>query len=211
MSDDLPERPLLGLLLRLLGQHYNQDVHEALRARGFGDIRPPHANVFVFVPPEGIAMSELARLARVRRQSMAQAVRELVDAGYAELRDNPRDRRSKLVFLTERGQAVGPVTATAGERVEERWARLVGRDELESLREAMSRILDALRGIEGTAAAKLPDRLSPEPRETAAAWWHPPARETSQPMTAETREPTPPPARNGIRRLASPVGTVRGR
>jgi DNA-binding MarR family transcriptional regulator len=151
MSDDLPEHPLLGLLLRLLALHYNQDVHEALLASGFGDIRPPHANVFVFVPPEGIAISDLGRLARMRRQSMAQAVQELVSRGYAELRDNPRDRRSKLVFLTMRGQAVGPVTAAAGGRVEERWARLTSREQVESLRAAMLELLTALRRGEGDA------------------------------------------------------------
>jgi DNA-binding MarR family transcriptional regulator len=149
MDDDLPERPLLGLLLRLLSQHYNQDVLDGLRAHGFGDIRPPHANVFTFARPEGIAITELARLARVRRQSMAQVVQELVSAGYAELRDNPRDGRSKLVFLTERGQAVGPVTAAAGERVEARWASLVGDAELESLRAALLGLLTTLRSVDG--------------------------------------------------------------
>jgi DNA-binding MarR family transcriptional regulator len=149
MIGDLPERPLLGLLLRLLSQHYNHDVQEGLRAHGFGDIRPPHANVFVFAQPDGITIAELARLARVRRQSMAQAVQELVSAGYAELRDNPRDRRSKLVFLTERGQAVGPVSAVAGEHVEEHWASIIGREDLESLRAAMLGLLVALRSDDG--------------------------------------------------------------
>jgi hypothetical protein len=89
MNDHLPERPLLGVLLRLLSQHYSHDVHEAMRAHGFGDIRPSHSNVFLFARSDGIAITELARLARVRRQSMAQAVQELISAGYAELRDNP--------------------------------------------------------------------------------------------------------------------------
>jgi DNA-binding MarR family transcriptional regulator len=141
MNDALPERPLLGLLLRLLNQHYNTDVHQALQAHGFGDIGASHSNVFVFVPAEGIPISELARLAQVRRQSMTQAVRELVSAGYAELRDNPADRRSKLVFLTQRGQAVGPVAVEAGRRVEERWAGLTSPEQVESLRAALTELL----------------------------------------------------------------------
>ena len=148
MNDSLPERPLLGLLLRLLNQHYNADVHEALRAHGFGDIGASHSNVFVFVPAEGIAISELARLARVRRQSMTQAVRELASAGYVELRDNPADRRSKLVLLTDRGQAVGPVAVEAGRRVEESWAALTSHEQVESLRAALTELLVTLRGQE---------------------------------------------------------------
>jgi DNA-binding MarR family transcriptional regulator len=142
---NLPSRPLIGLLLRLLYQHYAQDVDAALRKAGFGDIRPPHANVFPFVPAEGITVSELAQLARVRKQSMAQAVEQLERLGYVERRANPRDRRSRLVFLTERGEAVRPVTHETAARVEERWAELTSPEELEALRTSLQRLLTKLR------------------------------------------------------------------
>ena len=101
METGFPERPLIGLLLRLAYQHYAQDVEAALREAGFGDINPAAGNVFPFVPPGGITVSHLAELARVRKQSMAQAVDQLERAGYVERRPNPRDQRSRLVFLTE--------------------------------------------------------------------------------------------------------------
>jgi MarR family len=56
------------------------------------------------VPPEGITVSRLAELARVRKQSMAQAVDQLERTGYVER------HRSRLVFLTDRGASVPPVT-----------------------------------------------------------------------------------------------------
>ncbi len=143
-ANHLP-RPLIGLLLRLLYQHYSEDIHAAHRAAGFGDIRSPHANVFPFVPPEGISVSELAALARVRKQTMAQAVSELEDMGYVERRPNPRDRRSRLVFLTERGEAVRPLTHATAARVEEHWAQLTSPEELEALRASLQRLLSALR------------------------------------------------------------------
>jgi len=46
MEANLPARPLIGLLLRLVYQHYAQDIDAALRAAGFDDIRPSAANVF---------------------------------------------------------------------------------------------------------------------------------------------------------------------
>src|SRR3982074_1977454 len=114
MDASFPTRPLIGLLLRLVYQHYAQDIEAALREAGFGDIRPAHANVFPFVPPEGITVSGLAELARVRKQTMAQAVAQLEPMGYTGGRPSRRDRRSRLVFLTARGGAVKPVThATA--------------------------------------------------------------------------------------------------
>src|SRR4030088_1778771 len=114
MEANFPARPLIGLLLRLVYQHYAQDIDAALHEAGFGDIRPAHANVFPFVPPEGITVSGPAQPARVRKQTMAEAVDQLERMGYVERRPNPRDRRSRLVFLTERGASVKPGThATA--------------------------------------------------------------------------------------------------
>ncbi|HEY7276307.1 MAG TPA: MarR family transcriptional regulator [Trebonia sp.] len=144
MSADLPQRPLIGLLLRLAYQHYSHDIDAALRDAGFGDIRPGAANVFPFVTPEGITVSRLAELARVRKQSMAQAVDQLERSGYVERRPNPDDQRSQLVFLTARGQSVPVVTHAAADRVEQRWAELVSPAELESLRAALERLLTEL-------------------------------------------------------------------
>jgi len=135
---------MIGLLVRLIYQHYSQAMDAALHDAGFEDIGPSAGNVFPFVGPEGISVSELAEFAHVRKQTMAQAVEQLELAGYVERKPNPNDRRSQLVFLTERGKSVPPVTHAAAARVEDRWAALTSRDELEALRESLVRLLDAL-------------------------------------------------------------------
>lgn len=142
---NLPAHPLIGLLLRLVYQQYAQAIDAALRRAGFDDIRPAAANVFPFVRPDGITVSELAELARVRKQTMAQAVDQLERTGYVERRPNPRDRRSRLVFLTERGASVPPVTHAAAERVERHWAQVTSPQMLEALRASLLRLLTELR------------------------------------------------------------------
>ena len=139
------ERPVIGLLLRLVYQHYAQSVDAALREAGFDDIGPGAANVFPFVPQEGTTVSRLAELARVRKQSMAQAVDQLERTGYVERRPNPRDHRSRLVFLTDRGASVPPVTHAAAARVEKHWAQLTSPVEFEALRASLVRLLAELR------------------------------------------------------------------
>jgi DNA-binding MarR family transcriptional regulator len=101
--------------------------------------------VFPFVPPEGISVSGLAELARVRKQTMAEAVDQLERMGYVERRPNPEDRRSRLVFLTERGASVKPVTHATAARVEKRWAKLTSPKELEELRASLLHLLTELR------------------------------------------------------------------
>jgi DNA-binding MarR family transcriptional regulator len=144
MSGPLPDEPLLGLLFRLLSQQYALDVDIALREAGF-EISPAHSNVFVFVPPGGISVSDLARLMQLRKQSMAEAVEHLERAGYVERRPNPADRRSQLVFLTARGQRIGPTAVRAGRAVERAWAERTSDAEIEALRKALTRLLTALR------------------------------------------------------------------
>lgn len=141
MRERVPPHTSLGLLLRLVHQHWTQAVDAALDDAGFGDIRPPHANVFTFVPAAGIQVSELTRLARVRKQTMAQAVEELEQLGYVERRPDPSDRRARLVFLTPRGESVRPVAIAAGRRVEARWAELTSPQQIESLRHSLQALL----------------------------------------------------------------------
>jgi DNA-binding MarR family transcriptional regulator len=143
---DEPLPDALGLLLRLLNQHWGEGVHAALQAAGLDGIRAPHANVIPFVPAEGIQVSELARLASMRKQSMAEAVEQLERAGYVERRPDPNDRRARLVVLTDRGRQVRSVAIAAGRRVEADWTELTSPAEIAAFRATLLRLLEGLRG-----------------------------------------------------------------
>lgn len=121
------------------------EVDATLRAAGFDDIRAPHANVFPFVPSHGIQASRLARLARVRKQTMTQTLDEMERVGYVQRRPDPDDGRGRLVFLTPRGKAVQAIGAEAASQVEQRWAALTSREEIDALRGSLERVLDGLR------------------------------------------------------------------
>jgi DNA-binding MarR family transcriptional regulator len=145
MKQDLPTHASLGLLLRLLHQYWTLEVDSSLDNAGFGDIRPPHANVFTFVPPEGIQVSELTKLAHVRKQTMTQAVEELEQLGYVARRPALNDRRARLVFLTPRGELVRPIAMAAGRQVEAAWAKRISSQKLDSLRDLLQLLLTELR------------------------------------------------------------------
>jgi DNA-binding MarR family transcriptional regulator len=133
-------------------QHWALDIDEALNREGFGDIRAPHASVFPFVPPEGISVSELAKRAHVRKQTMAQAVDELDAMGYVERRPDPNDRRARLVVLTSRGRSVPKVAVAAGREVESRWAALTSPRRIESLRRTLQILLAELNKASDTTS-----------------------------------------------------------
>ena len=139
-----PPSQSTGLLLRLLYQRYSLDIQAALRDAGFDDIQPAAANVFTFLIDDGATVSELAEHAYVRKQTMAQTVEQLERGGYVERRPNPSDKRSQLVFLTDRGKRVPKVTHRAAHAVERKWAKLVGAEELENLQAALASLLTHL-------------------------------------------------------------------
>jgi DNA-binding MarR family transcriptional regulator len=143
MSRDPQHFDSLGLLLRLAHQRWTLAVDTRLAEEGFDDIKPHHANIFTFVPPEGIQVSQLTELAHVRKQSMTQTVEEMEKLGYVERRPDPKDKRGKLVFLTERGKKVSPIARAAGKLVDQHWAELTSVEEIESLRNALRSILAA--------------------------------------------------------------------
>jgi DNA-binding MarR family transcriptional regulator len=131
----------LGLLLRLLHQHWDRAVDATLDAAGFGDIRPSHVSVFTFVPAEGMQVRELTQLARVRKQTLAQAVDELERLGYVERRPDPTERRARLVCLTPRGEAARPIAIAAGRRVGARWAALSSPELVEAIGQSLEALL----------------------------------------------------------------------
>jgi DNA-binding MarR family transcriptional regulator len=94
---------------------------------------------------QGIQVSELAQLTRVRKQTMAEVIEQLERLDYVERRPDPQDGRARLVFLTARGRAVGPVGVAAGRRVEEHWARLSSPETIEVLRGSLQQLIAALR------------------------------------------------------------------
>jgi DNA-binding MarR family transcriptional regulator len=153
MNRELPDKPRITYLMRALHQHYTQFIGAALRDAGFADIRPGDAKALVFVPAEGIPVGELAAHAAVRKQTMRETVDQLERAGYVESRPNPRDGRSRLVFLTEHGRAAQPVARTAGDRAEAHWSQLTSPGEVEALRSGLLRLIQAI------------DAASPQPSE----------------------------------------------
>lgn len=163
MEIDLPPRPRLSYLLRVLHLQYSQEVAAALHDAGFGDLRPGNAKVFPFVPREGITVGDLATIAGVRKQTMAESVEHLERTGYLERRPNPHDARSRLLFLTKRGEAARPVAMQIGALVEQRWAKATSPQDIEELRDRLRHLLIAVAPADGPEAVDAAGRPQVHP------------------------------------------------
>lgn len=89
---------------------------------------------------------QMARLRAVSRQHIQKLVNDLVADGLVELTDNPAHRTSRLVRITEKGEAVASATARREAEILPEVSRGIP---LEDIRKA-TRVLQSLkRGFEG--------------------------------------------------------------
>lgn len=78
----------------------------ARRLRAESSVPPHHLTVMARLRDDGpLTTSGLAARERVRPQSMAQTVADLVSDGYVARRADPDDGRKVLLDLTDRGRA----------------------------------------------------------------------------------------------------------
>jgi DNA-binding MarR family transcriptional regulator len=75
-------------------------------------VRPSYGSVLLpLYEEDGLRMGELARRARLSKQTMTTLVRLVERDGLVERRADPSDGRASLVFLTDRARAFEPVAA----------------------------------------------------------------------------------------------------
>jgi DNA-binding MarR family transcriptional regulator len=83
---------------------------ERFAREGFSEVRPSYGSVLLpLYEEDGLRMGELARRARLSKQTMTTLVRLVERDGLVERRADPSDGRASLVFLTERAHAFEPV------------------------------------------------------------------------------------------------------
>jgi DNA-binding MarR family transcriptional regulator len=140
MIDRKPMIAIVDRLLRLL----TADMLRAGHERGHTQIRPAHDPVFATLPTEGARASDMALRAGITKQSMGEAIRDMVDLGLVEMSEDPTDRRAKVVTWTEAGKEV----ARDGKRhmyaLEQQWIEKFGEDDYETAREVLEGIVDLM-------------------------------------------------------------------
>jgi DNA-binding MarR family transcriptional regulator len=95
--------------------------------------------------PNGIRVTELAKRARITKQSMGEMVDAMEAAGYVERIPDPSDARARLVCLSAKGRAAGRLARKLVREVEDEWAEAVGAARLTSLRETLRMIVSTSR------------------------------------------------------------------
>lgn len=129
--------PPLARLLSLALDRLSRQLQERIREAGFTDQRMAHNAVFAHIPPEGITLADLARRAGMTKQGMSELVVDLEAKGYLTRRSDDRDKRTKVIELSDRGWAAVETALAAFEEIEREVEREVGSTRLKALRRTL--------------------------------------------------------------------------
>jgi len=103
-------RDNLGFLLAKASQRWNELLYERFAAAGFPEIRPAYGSILVpLFEQDELRIGELARRARLAKQTMTTMVRLLERDGLVQRERDPADGRAFLVRLTPRAKEALPM------------------------------------------------------------------------------------------------------
>ena len=110
MEDPQATRDNLGFLLAKASQRWNELLQQAFAEKGFPEVRASYGSVLLpLFEEDGLRMGEVARRARLSKQTMTTMVRLAERDGLVERRPDPTDRRATRVQLTAKGRRFKPV------------------------------------------------------------------------------------------------------
>src|SRR6516162_6796366 len=107
-----PSEPIWDIieLLFFAYRDFVSDPDEVLSKFGFGRA---HHRVLHFVNRNpGMKVADLLDVLKITKQSLGRVLKQLVDEGYIVQREGARDRRQRLLHVTEKGRALALQLAT---------------------------------------------------------------------------------------------------
>lgn len=133
----------VGFLLAKASQRWNELLYERFTAAGFAEVRPSFGSLLLpLFEEDGLRLGELARRARLSKQTLTTMVRLLERDGLVRREPDPDDGRATRVYLTARSRRFRPVAeATLGE-LEEVLAAALGARELSRLERNLKGVIE---------------------------------------------------------------------
>jgi DNA-binding MarR family transcriptional regulator len=106
MKQKLTEAEAVALveLLFFAYRDFVSDPDEILEGLEFGRA---HHRVLHFVGRDpGMTVANLLDILKITKQSLARVLKELIDKGYVFQKEGEQDRRQRLLYLTQQGEAL---------------------------------------------------------------------------------------------------------
>jgi DNA-binding MarR family transcriptional regulator len=134
-------RENLGYLLAKASQRWNELLQEGFAEAGYPEVRASYGSVLIpLLEEDGLRMGEIARRARLSKQTMTTMVRLCERDGLVERRPDPDDGRATRVHLTAKARDFQPSAERVLARLEHDARRSLGEPRLAELRRSLKEL-----------------------------------------------------------------------
>jgi DNA-binding MarR family transcriptional regulator len=143
-------RANLGFLLAKASQRWNELLQEAFAREGFPEVRASFGSVLIpLFEEDGLRIGEIARRARLSKQTMTTMVRLVERGGLVERRADQTDGRATAVHLTAKGRRFRPVAERTLAELDEMAEAALGARALSTTAAALAKLatLDHPQGV----------------------------------------------------------------
>lgn len=121
-----PALPSVGALLRRPSVVVRHEVMTSLHEAGFSDVLPAHLGVFQHPGPDGQRPGVLAARTQASKQAMNHLLHQLEAQGYLVRVTHPRDRRTRIIRLTDRGWGAAEAIDRVVDEIDKEWRVALG-------------------------------------------------------------------------------------
>jgi DNA-binding MarR family transcriptional regulator len=133
----------LGFLLAKASQRWNERLQEAFAREGFPEVRASYGSVLLpLFEEDGLRMGEVARRARLSKQTMTTMVRLAERDGLVERGQDERDARATRVHLTSKGRRFKPVAERVVAELGELAEAALGERQVSATARALAKLAD---------------------------------------------------------------------
>lgn len=113
-----------GFLLAKALQRWNELLARRFAAAGFAEVRPTYGSILIpLYAEDGLRMGELARRARLSKQTMTTMIRKMERAGLVLRAIDPEDGRAFVIRLSRKARRFRPAAERALSEIERALAR----------------------------------------------------------------------------------------
>jgi Transcriptional regulators len=132
----------IGRLMKVGYILLRREMQDLLKASGLTHTQWSALGVLLHSP--GITSSELEHILMIERPSVTSLMNGLEKRGLIEKRNDPKDGRSKQIFLTDAGLKLAEQTQHFGMEVEQRVKKAMADEDLEMLKKYLLKMIRAL-------------------------------------------------------------------
>ncbi|MGV3709543.1 MAG: MarR family winged helix-turn-helix transcriptional regulator [Gemmatimonas sp.] len=140
ISDALAEKPHIddiGVLLTVALGAFKRRLHSALADAGYDDLGPSYGYVFRSLADGPLSLVDLSVRLSISAQGTLKIANEMLERGYVERRNDPTDKRVRLLLLTARGRGALSVARRFHALMEQELVKAAGAASLASARQVL--------------------------------------------------------------------------